>query len=197
MPNWCYNTLRVKGDAKERERFHELATQNGKLEILKNLYPTPAELVDTPSGYFGGDKQAEVERMNAQNLEKYGSKDWYDWNIKNWGTKWGDCETWVDDSQEDTLYGFDTAWSPPIEGLTHISSMFPTLDFILTYSEEGMGYYGITVIQNGAYDDTCENVEDIEGYSEIDWNSEESGCGYEKAQELIDAAREALYARVS
>ena len=47
--------------------------------------------------------------------EKYGAHDWYDWNNKNYGTKWGDCETRVTRENKTTLlYHFHTAWSPSI-----------------------------------------------------------------------------------
>lgn len=45
--------------------------------------------------------------------EKYGAHDWYNWNIANYGTKWGDCETRMIKRDKKSLeYTFDTAWAP-------------------------------------------------------------------------------------
>lgn len=55
-------------------------------------------------------------RQAKANLETFGFKDWYDWRIANWGTKWN-VEKNVDiDNLSDnniTLW-FSTAWSPPV-----------------------------------------------------------------------------------
>lgn len=38
-------------------------------------------------------------------------EDWYDWRVKNWGTKWEGYGGRFNDDQ--TAFTFDTAWSPP------------------------------------------------------------------------------------
>ena len=205
MPNWCNNQLVITGDYKERERFI-LATQtaivdsvgDSKYEILDRLYPCPHELEETMSGGFGKNEdgtkrpeQIELERKQAENFAKYGAKDWYDWKNTNWGTKWGDCDTYNEDHDTDrTVFRFDSAWSPPIEGITHISTLFPTLSFVLIYEEGGMGYYGVATIENGEAIDNCENMEDIDGYCDIDYDNDEDA--FEKQFELIANAKNRL-----
>jgi hypothetical protein len=45
--------------------------------------------------------------------DKYGASDWYSWNVLNYGTKWGDCDTSCVRVDKTTLiYAFGTAWSP-------------------------------------------------------------------------------------
>ena len=206
MPNWCDNQLFIKGDFVERNRFLELVTNTAEqaderrqeIDILNNLYPCPEELHNTTSGFFGvnedGTKkqeQIDLEAKQVQNIAKYGAKDWYDWSCNNWGTKWGDNDTYLDLHEEDdveggTVFQFTTAWSPPLFGLAHISAMFPKLDFFLTYSEGGMGFYGLCTFVDGEPIDNCLEMMEIEGYSSLDWDDEDA---YEKAGDLLEQAK--------
>ena len=78
-------------------------------------------------------------------------KRWYDWCIENWSTKWGDYET---ERESFDVLKFLSAWSPPIKALTHISTLFPDLTFSLMYVEDGIGYEGKAVFENGYCNDT-------------------------------------------
>ena len=136
MPNWCDNYLRVFGDKEEITRFREKAEAvvDGVETALSlnNLHPLPKELEGTES----------TEKNN-----------WYDWQIQNWGTKW-DVEAVLEEEGEDYLnYSFDSAWTPPIAWLKKVSADFPTLRFVLKYDEEGMGFFGRAIAQNGEVDD--------------------------------------------
>lgn len=47
---------------------------------------------------------------------KYGSCNWYDWNVENWGTKWGTYDTEVHQLGGDgapLMISFQSAWGPP------------------------------------------------------------------------------------
>jgi len=52
-----------------------------------------------------------TKEMQKEYMERYGFDNWYDWAIKNWGTKWGvyDVTEW-----KGNKISFNTAWSPPI-----------------------------------------------------------------------------------
>jgi hypothetical protein len=203
MPNWCNNTLSVTGDSDAIMKFlngvSTVDTEgNPKYDILGGLYPIPQELKDTTSGFFTAEPNSNWKVMldkgemtqewydelvsknaigyaqNQSNLAKYGAKDWYDWCCSHWGTKWGDCNTELNGQSDTHLdFSFDSAWSPPIDGLAHISTMFPTLSFTITYEEGGMGYFGATKIENGETATSDGSHEDIEGYSEVDFGDEE------------------------
>ena len=71
-------------------------------------------------------------RMALDNILNYGVVDWYDWSIRNWGTKWNARETVI----EDNVILFDTAWSPVPELMRKLSSMFPENLFEYDFSEE-------------------------------------------------------------
>ena len=61
----------------------------------------------------------EAAEQYKSNIDRYGFRDWYDWRIANWGTKW-DVEAnniqVVDDNPGYLSLSFFTAWSPP-EGI--------------------------------------------------------------------------------
>lgn len=144
MPNWCNNHLRITGPAKDVERFKEKAIghspwekppANVEPEILNfhSLMPIPDEVLK--AGY-----------------EDAG----YDWERNNWGCKWGACEPGlVDEWDGGLIYGFDTAWSPPLPFVEHLSKTWPNLAFILDYEEPGMCFKGLARATNGTLEDHC------------------------------------------
>ena len=74
--------------------------------------------------------------------KKYGAKDWYDWSIKNWGTKWNAYGTYSIislDGTSVTLF-FQTAWSGVSTIIAKLTEMFPELVFEYAYADEDMGY---------------------------------------------------------
>lgn len=135
MPNYCTNNLTVTGDAKEIKRFHEAITA-GELQahehfrILDNLFPTPQDEIGN----------------------------WYEWNCKNYGSKWSDFDGGFGQVSDNEINAtFMSAWSPIGEGIRNVSKQFPTLDFVLSYDEGGMAFCGGYAIRNG------EIFADIEG----------------------------------
>lgn len=182
MPNWCTNQLIICGPITWIDLFHEKVTVGDKYEILNSLYPVPEDLIGMPSmaGTIpDGDPDKE---QKVANLEKYGSADWYDWSVTNWGTKWGDCDTAYRDSRnisdsnlKTAMYTFDTAWGPPQEGIIYIAKSFKPILFDLRYQEPGMGFCGYARIGNGEllHEHTSDLIMDAEVvYECIDWDYE-------------------------
>jgi hypothetical protein len=69
-------------------------------------------------------------------LIKYGANNWYDWNIKNWGTKWNSYNHNLD--KDDTIE-FQTAWGHPTAIITRLSHQFPRTKFFVQYADEDIG----------------------------------------------------------
>lgn len=73
---------------------------------------------------------------------------WYDWNVRNWGTKWDAYDVEVDQTDIDTgtlVYRFTTAWSPAEGAFRAIVSQHPELSFYFYCIEEqgwGVTYEG-------------------------------------------------------
>ncbi len=89
-------------------------------------------------------------------LPRPADKDWYEWNISNWGTKWdigsdngevhGLNPTIVDN---EATMSFDSAWSPPI-GL-YKELVLRGFRVVASYFEPGMGYCGVWIDGDDLY----------------------------------------------
>lgn len=202
MPNYCSNTITIRGDKDTLDEFVKRVTvapdkreaDGQEYEILKSLYPTPQELVMVSGWSADETVQTEREKQYDANHAKYGSRDWYDWNCKHWGTKWGDCDT-VLLQHTDKIVQFSTltAWSPPLEGISTISKMFPTLEFCVVYDESNMGFFGVTAFDaDGVIIDECRQYEQLDGYAELDFEADDYDDTYEKLCELVDNATQRI-----
>lgn len=141
MPNWCSNNLHMEGDAEEIKRFedtHKSIPKAWKRSEHELQHSTPSEEVTL-------DFSASVwdEGNGGKEYSGYG----YDWQIKHWGTKWNACDVGHHDSG---LYSFETAWGPAEAWMVTMSKQYPKLKFVLSYSEPGMGFMGITVVKKGS-----------------------------------------------
>lgn len=159
MPNWVYNTLSVSGSKEKIAEFKELAgrkaptgfdSQTGSLtyddkeeevfSFWNFVEPEDKALYFGASDYKpeGYDKMTSEEQL-AYSM-KFSSNGWYDWNVREWGTKWDACDADLNDDSETSLgYSFNTAWSIPEPVFNAIVRKFPTLDFDF-WSEEEQGW---------------------------------------------------------
>jgi hypothetical protein len=153
MPNWCNNGVTITHE--DPEKIAALAEAMRKNEFCDYVIPVPAALKDTISGGYGDkDQQAALERQTAENIEKYGYGNWYDFCVAHWGTKWDvDLAGTVNVSECGTIVdvGFDSAWSPPVGVYEKLVEQ--GYDVVAFYYEPGMGFVGKW--DNG-YDDCIE-----------------------------------------
>jgi uncharacterized CHY-type Zn-finger protein len=73
---------------------------------------------------------------------------WYNWRLAHWGTKWDVDSRIVQEDKEVVEYGFDSAWSPPMEWLAQVGPQFPKLSFRLWYAEGGCDFAGVYTVEN-------------------------------------------------
>ena len=81
----------------------------------------------------------ELCRLGAQyiqNLILHGATTWYDWCIKNWGTKWNAYENVQIDP--DTIM-FETAWSAPEPVIAQLAKMYPDAEIEHWWADEDTG----------------------------------------------------------
>lgn len=189
MPNWVYNGLTIEGSPDSVKKLMEQMNQPFTLLhnswdvstqsfVKKNtLYPNPVFAfwnIIKPTDLEAYHQQAEFKGTTLP--IDFSGDDWYNWNVRNWGTKWDVAvsadEKHPDTNMEDTAngdnhvvhYNFQTAWSRPMPALINLSSQYPDLLFTLSYEEE-TGWGGECellrgkVISESEYDNMCNNCD--------------------------------------
>jgi len=183
MPNWVYNSLTIEGSEeliadvkrmlnKPFVQKHDSWNQTtGKMELSDTMYSNPVFAFHNIYNHTQDNiseeeylKQPDHKQPLAEALMFKGNH-WYDWNVRNWGTKWDvavshneeypDTEITID-SKDTLAYRFNTAWSPPTEAIVKLSAQYPDLDFELSYEEE-TGWGGLLQFEAG-------NINEIESY---------------------------------
>ena len=188
MPNWCNNSITLKHkDPAMIERAYKALCAG---EFLQEFIPCPQALRDTVAGSMGEDKRAAHEAQMADNIAKHGYKDWYDWQVANWGTKWdvGGDDGLIQLLSENSLdASFESAWSPPVNAYEKLCAM----GFIIKayYDEPGMCFCGVVTGDEDYFDDdyyeysgeTSETVRGLIG-EELDdfWGISETMANYEE-----------------
>lgn len=178
MPNWCYNTLTLSGDADVISRIKDWYKdrQSGKTDdvgLFSLFYPLPKALESTT---------APSREPNKALIEKYGADNWYDYQTTNWGTKWDVRQIFTEaETENEICLSFDTAWAPPIAFYKKLSEDYPKLHIMASYSETGVGFcgtfdsnsgektLGITDIQEkclATYENTYKDYVDVREFRE-------------------------------
>lgn len=153
MPNWCSNEVTL---THSDPAFIKRVLRGIKKKALFNEFSKcPKALVNTESAHYADEaKRKAHEKKTAANLKKYGAADWYDWRVKEWGTKWDVDDASVEDSTPNSVtLRFDTAWSPPIAWYEKMLGL--GFEVRALYYEGGMSFAGIW--DNGA-DGTFEGI---------------------------------------
>jgi len=212
MPNWCYNYLDISGDEtliadikrqlnKPFVKTHDSwNATTGNMELSQTQYSNPVFAFHniynhTQDGVSDEEyiKQPDFNQPLEESLMFKGNS-WYDWNVRNWGTKWdvavNDNDKYPDtelyeDTDNSLGYKFNTAWSPPIEAITKLSEQYPSLEMNLSYEEE-TGWGGEVTLLNGfvttveEYDNKCRDCDSLNTleYCENDCGEICSSCNY-------------------
>ena len=134
----CLSTIMRDNDTTENENKYEGI---GTIDFEK-IIPMPKEI------YRGN--------IGPEERKFYGSNNWYDWSVMNWGTKWNAYNFYaheimpVDISEgEDYTMEFDTAWNPPYPVIKTLSEMYPELEIEHLYFDEFLTFAGIVIYKDG------------------------------------------------
>jgi hypothetical protein len=170
MPNWVFNYVDISGNEADLRAFMDKASRpytthhkgdwetdaEGKKtydpDIVKESvhesvlsfmnFSSPANL-DTyfasstvkPEGYA----EMSMQERIAHSM-KFDSDGWYDWNVREWGTKWDACDAEITESSDPSngvlQYKFETAWSPAEGAFRQMVAQHPELDFEFSCEEE-------------------------------------------------------------
>ena len=159
MPNYCNNYIELAHE--DPEMINRACVAMARDEFLNEFIPVPEDL-KIVAGRVGADDDENQRALVAQqesNLAKHGYKDWYDWCVNEWGTKWDTGTQGYEvkpESDGRMCIGFDTAWSPPIQAMEKLCDL--GFSVRLMYYEPGMGFCGI-------WEDCDDDYYDIGGMS--------------------------------
>lgn len=192
MPNWCSQEISIYGETNEIKRFWDTIQGDDRQHIkLTNLMPMPTVLEGTTSpapltnepniGWITKLKSGEMtqewynklvtEQINAYDkaqkaLAETGYTDWYAWANNVWGTKWGDCETYLSEPAPfgpDFSYiggNFETAWSPFYNSFwEHVTAQYD-IAVVISMTEEADFFCGVQAFFEGTT--LFDEVEDLE-----------------------------------
>lgn len=130
MPNHIMNILTIYGTDEQVDKVLEFIKNDelgvGTIDFNK--------ITPMPPWIFQGN-------LGRKEEEKYGEENcWYDWSIKNWGTKWNAYHQLHDrSSAEDGVVYFDTAWSGVPELMSKLARIFPDVTFYYEFADEDFG----------------------------------------------------------
>jgi len=133
MPNWCENEITITGNKEVIDELliHARTTTN---EDAKNPKFLMGSLVPMPSVNFD---------------------DWYEWRVKNWGSKWDFNQYDIDlhiqqvtPNTTEVFFRVETAWAPPLEFWKALTKKYK-VRVENYYCEEGVGFVGIAKFKDG------------------------------------------------
>ena len=168
MPNHVYNTVKLTGNYDDLHILKKLLSMPQPIQLAEgrldfqdiNFY----SLISPDESIWEEYNGPEPKGRSLEESLKFASNHWYDWNIRNWGTKWNAYDASVSDNLSDESvksyyikYEFNTAWSPP-EGIMKalakkIYELKLNVSFYWTYEEE-QGWGG--VVENTSNGDVVE-----------------------------------------
>ena len=172
MPNYCNNVVEIRGPVQVVK-----ALVDHRLDFQKiHPYPKDLDIVAGRSGADDSPEQIQLVAAEESNLKKYGYKNWYDWCVSEWGTKWNaggsdnaDMQIDFDEDGDDSiaLFQFDTAWAPALGVLQKLMDDHPELSIECRYHEPGVGFMGVWTDGH----DRC--YDNIEGSKDAFWQSDD------------------------
>ena len=143
MPNWTNNNIVITGKGDDLEKFMlkitDIEPTDGEIAYhLTNCMPRPKIFKTIHQGartfddvrcdvWFEDDDGARpmLDIPKQELVDKYGTYKPVDWEYKNWGTKWGDCQTellFMDENK--IVMTFDSAWGEPFKLLNDIARKY-------------------------------------------------------------------------
>ena len=186
MPNWVFNHLTIDGSKEDiakvkaqvgavvKRKYKGVDEVDEKIDeepifSFMNILPPPEDKLDeyhAVHGYADGKKSGDTEY------------NWYNFNVREWGTKWDARDVDLLEDDETYLhYKFDTAWSPPTEVIAKLAEQNPNLNLSLEYREEqGWGgeinFTGSSVEVVKEWDVPETHAEEIEVNNDYCWKCE-------------------------
>ena len=202
MPNHCTNNLSCTSGKTIGEILKpfisERTDRHGTEQFLdfNKIVPMPQCILDSIK--FGSiesitekrtPEEEEVHKAEQKAneelcLEQTGHKNWYDWSVANWDTKWNSYSNWsieggFNELEDLSIYGFQTAWSPPINVIRHLAKLTGE-SLRMSYYDEGWMFAGEYLVDpDGSEVDNCyDDMDNIPEGSDL-WEECDLGNFYD------------------
>lgn len=156
MPNHVYNTVTITGDEDDLLRLKRLLSMPQPIQLSKgefdNLIFNFHSLITPDQSIWDEYYGSKPKGQSLEESLKFASNHWYDWNIRNWGTKWNAYDESISDNLSDEsvksyyiTYEFNTAWSAPAGIIEALAKKIHELKLNVSFSwiyEEEQGWGG-------------------------------------------------------
>lgn len=123
----------------------------------QNQPETPSDFIKALEGAIKMTPEMPADFIQQFQKEIEEGQDWYHWNIREWGTKWEIDNALIIVEEGKLAYAYQTAWSPPIEAINKLASIFPDLSFRSRFIDENDCFAGEVMWSDGE----CISEEDI------------------------------------
>lgn len=100
MPNWCQNTLSIKGTKEQIVDFNKKYLPNEAFSF-ENIIPSPQTIEECPEEYIiHNEKEANRHLLYWDPTHPKNWFNWYDWNCNYWGCKWNATTISVEQNED-------------------------------------------------------------------------------------------------
>lgn len=160
MPNHVTVELTLTGPIADRQAVIALMGEGETDFDFNKLIPRPKEFDDIISGSctIDGERVEAWREIDGKNVpvtaeeraslrERFGATNWYEWCVKNWGTKWNAYDVFpVSHGTNRTTFTFTCAWSDPRPIIEELARRFPALKLKVWCSGEVDEEYGYAIL---------------------------------------------------
>jgi hypothetical protein len=144
MPNHVYNTVTITAKTKEDlDAFLRKASAQEREFSYWNFITPPAEALASGEYWATRGWVAGKETGHTPN-------NWYEFNTREWGTKWDTYDLHVESAPKSFYATFSSAWSPPEPVFQAMTEQHPELTFSFSWEEE-QGWGGEATGEGGEY----------------------------------------------
>jgi hypothetical protein len=144
VPDWCFNNLRLRGDAEQLEELREAVTGSESALDFERVDPTPVELASHRS-----------DPGTVALAAMYGAaeaKDPYAWRAAHWGCMRpaDPASVHLEDTENGVLsYRLSTPWSAPDGIAATLAARFPAISVEFSFVQPARGFAGAVAFEGG------------------------------------------------